>query len=203
MNYHGFIAFFYLLSLVKCVGLAGEQVDVIPDAAYVIEKLDGSFAIELFREFFGDHSKRKYKKIFYTFDGNPIKECPGQVRIEDYRRLDPLAPHPQPVEFKIRWRTVIIKGVSGYFIYFYDKNGNVIDKFRCEGLNALTAENLKKYETDHSNFAKIHGTPLYKRDLDLSIVKNVTWAWGNPLTWIGYTQSYIAGTLITKLFFEA
>ena len=103
---------------------------------------------------------------YYTFDGDLIEHTgPG--------KLDPDAQKPQPTLCVIKYRYGffgLTGGKSGYYVLFYDKNGNVITRCRAsEGtvieeirptsldniLEKLDVSNIKKikfYEPDNDEF---------------------------------------------------
>ena len=89
---------------------------------------------------------------FYTFDGNLI-----MVLQNDYlsnfiaSRLDKNAPKPRPVSYKIEYRNTF-KRPAGYWMVFYDKNGNIIAECRCDDS---------------------YSTPFFIPALDLSIAKKM------------------------------
>lgn len=78
---------------------------------------------------------------FYTFDGNPIITVNhpeqfhfGYPKVAGRLRLDPSAPKPQPVTYEIQYasRFPTLAGSSKCIIYFYDKNGNLIEQYTCD-----------------------------------------------------------------------
>lgn len=76
---------------------------------------------------------------FYTFDGKPIKTIEHKFRFPVIeRKLDRNAPKPRPTEYEVKyWPAIQLpfgmrKGAPGNFILFYDKNGNIINRFRYD-----------------------------------------------------------------------
>lgn len=99
---------------------------IIPHASYLIyEKSDGSRIV-----------RGTQYVTFYTFDGEVIVTLQHHGKCMSHK-LDPQAPKPQPISGKIVYLTSqekygVIKQVGGYFIYFYDRNQNILGKFRFE-----------------------------------------------------------------------
>lgn len=146
--------------------------EIIPNAAYAIVKKEGAWFKLLFETLTNRHNL-PYKTVFYTFDGKPLKEIAGIVDpLGINRQLDPSAPAPQPVTFKIIWHDFRI--TPKHYIHFYDKHGNEIQWFIHDGTFPIKASDLKKYETKHKKFIK---------HLDLSIVKNMTRSWTDQMMW--------------------
>lgn len=122
-----------------------------------------------------------YETIFYTFDGNPVKEVAGIVDpLAINRQLDPSAPNPQPVTFKIIWHDFRI--TPKYYIHFYDKNGNDIQWFIYDGSIPAKASDIKKYEAKHKKFIK---------HLDLSVVKDMTRSWTDQMMWLLFNRQLL------------
>lgn len=153
--------------------------EIIPGASYAIVKKDGSLLKIVFENITG-RRKLPYKTIFYTFDGNPIKEIPAIISPSDInKQLDPSAPKPQPITFKVIWHDMImiwhgLQITGKYYIHFYDKNGNQIEWSIYKGSFPIHADDIKKYEIKDKKFIK---------QLDLSIVKNMTRPWTDQLMW--------------------
>lgn len=129
------------LSIVSLAFLNSQANTAIPGASYGIYALSKS-ALE----------KRAGNIEFYTFDGNLIV-----VLQNDYTsnfiasRLDTYAAKPRPVGYKIEYRNTF-KRPAGYWMVFYDKNGNIIAECRCD-----------------DNYS----TPFFIPELDLSIAKKI------------------------------
>lgn len=99
---------------------------VIPGASYFVFEGSNS-ALE--------HKPGFYIARFYAFDGNLLETFDYKVMtINRYNilklKLDKGAPKPQPVSYKIEYRKMF-KRASGYWMVFYDKNGNIIGECSC------------------------------------------------------------------------
>lgn len=175
------------------VAMPVNNFDVVPNASYCMrsegkEKINGIWT--------------KFHCItFYTFDGNQITQKKYDVcefgsgsakRSKDM--LDKNAPKPQPVSCKIWywpaceirfWFHTQFKGCPGWFISFYDKNGNLIQRYRyqdtkrvmCEGKWRKAGEITVFYEDCRTkfDFNTFQPQTMNKRfPLDLSILKHVT-----------------------------
>ena len=174
-------------TLITVIGLAiwaytPLAAEIIPNAAYAIVKKEGSW----FNRFFENitrQSRLPYKTIFYTFDGNPITEVAGIIELHNIKQqLDPSAPKPQPVTFKIIRHTGAFITTPQHYIHFYDKNGNEIAWFIYDGTLPIKADELKKYEATRKKFIK---------QLDLSIVKDITSPWTDQLMWDLFTNQLL------------
>lgn len=88
---------------------------------------------------------------FYTFDGNLIIILQNDSFNFIASRLDQNAPKPRPTGYKIEYRNTF-KRPAGYWMVFYDKNGNIIAECRCDDT---------------------YSTPFFIPELDLSIVKKI------------------------------
>lgn len=98
---------------------------VVPNSSYVIYEGQSEMG--------GVPAKSKLV-TFYTCDGDAIVTIPHGFRFPVIeRKLDKTAPKPRPTAFKRIWWPAIrlgfgmTKGVPGYMVIFYDKNGNAID----------------------------------------------------------------------------
>jgi hypothetical protein len=126
-----------LIGLLTTIVMANNYVlsmkndNVIPDASYCI--YDGDNATLCVGEI---PSSSKFV-IFYTFDGNPIITIEHKSRFDDIEKmLDPNSPKPQPTSCLIKyWQAISLgfwekKGIPGWYIHFYDKNGYKIKSYR-------------------------------------------------------------------------
>ncbi len=163
--------------------------DVVPNASYCMrsygeEKINGV-------------STKFHYITFYTFDGNQIAQkkydfCEfggGYAARKPADMLDKNAPKPQPVSCKIwYWPACRIgfgtKGCPGWFISFYDNNGNLIHHYRyqdtkrvmCEGKWRKAGEITVFYEDcmikfDFNTFKPQIVNKTFP--LDLSIIKSI------------------------------
>lgn len=122
----------------------------------------------------GGISGRSQNVSFYTFDGELLQTIKHDFRFPVIeRKLDKNAPKPQPMAFAVvHWNAIDLglgfkKGVPGYFIIFYDKNGNKIHSYRYDlALNTITVFNNNN-TTSYYKFEKEQ--TLKDFPLDLSI----------------------------------
>ena len=87
----------------------------------------------------GNTDHRTKERLYYTFDGELVDRSTDDHDIwHEEAKLDSCAPKPQPVRSKIQyWEAIgvglgMTKGVPGWFILFFDKNGNKIDSYRYD-----------------------------------------------------------------------
>lgn len=99
---------------------------------------------------------------YYTFDGNLLCECNDSGLQEN--RMDKSAPKPRPISYKITYRNGY-KMRPGYWIAFYDKNGNNLGSFPWHK-NAFYDASLN-YSQSISRLEDLN------KDLDLSIVQKI------------------------------
>lgn len=92
---------------------------------------------------------------FYTYDGEFIESRKHDFSFTAIKKmLDNKAHKPRPVKYKIvHWDGVQIgfgmrKGIPGKFIVFYDKNNNIITRYRYNGSCLITSDDLKKFEDE-------------------------------------------------------
>lgn len=126
---------------------------------------------------------------FYTACGDPIQKIEHHFRTSCMKeKLDPAAPKPQPTTYKIVYWSgcpvinlwpffTATKGVPGYFIVFFDKNGNKIKSYRYN-INKRKIRIMQEAGNEFiiikypfssiENLRKLNDFPL-----DLSIVKHV------------------------------
>jgi len=120
-----FIANSYLFSMQK------DEDKIISNASYCIFEGDNP------KDIIGGIPGSSKTVTFYTFNGDKIKTIEHNFHFPLMRgKLDPKAPKPQPVSCMLRfWPAIeldfgMTKGVPGWFIIFYDKNGNRIESYR-------------------------------------------------------------------------
>jgi|GEM_PF-4957048 len=141
---HLFSKFAVLCSVgfVALYSMDNDETGVIPRASYfVYEGNEGNKSYVIM----GVPSGSK-QVTFYTYDGEAIRTTGYQLgnfqAVE--KRLDPMAPKPQPVAYSIKYWECLIgvgyKGVPGHFIVFHDKHGNQIQRFRFEKNKTDVAE---------------------------------------------------------------
>lgn len=109
----------------------------------------------------GINSATSHWVTFYTCDGEEVEKIKNVREATLFTRLDPNAPKPQPVTCKIRWWPAFTmpfggtKGVPGWFICFYDKNGNQIDSYQYDidayEINVYRDDMIIKFEYDESS----------------------------------------------------
>ncbi len=118
--------------ILMCLSLYASEDSIVKGASYYVY----------------DQNAKELYATFYTFDGEPIKKVeyrPGSFKC----MLDPSAPKPRPVKYKLysdivhppgRWRG----GIRRYYILFLDNKGNHIVCFPYAGdtSKTLTAEDL-------------------------------------------------------------
>lgn len=109
---------------------------------------------------------------FYTAQGDYIEKVEHNFRFSSMKsKLDKSAPRPQPVAYKVKYWPAfpikgnprVTKGVPGDFIIFYDKNGNVIARYRFNKesrLFSITSSEgtIVEYSTDHFNDPEVMST---------------------------------------------
>lgn len=67
---------------------------------------------------------------FFTFDGELLYTMENDFSLAWGALLDPQAPKPQPVKYRIQYGHCCVEGIPiDDFIDFYDKNGNLIMLF--------------------------------------------------------------------------
>lgn len=150
--------------------------EIIPHASYFIcEGVDA-------RSVVGGMSPTSKYAIFYSFDGNPIAKREHKFHFSAMEALlDPKAPKPQPVLCVVQQvlaASLGKKGPAGWFVVFYDKNGNQIKRYNynreCHIITLFDGEHdgeysFTDYELNESKPYAMHA----KFPLDLWYIKRV------------------------------
>lgn len=146
-----------LLLATSAIICAKEKIDasIIPSASYLVVDFEGkSSNFEIFPGYPG--GRYPVYVNFYTYNGNHITEITYQwpylfnpTKIET--KLDKNSPKPQPTTYALKYWDGNLKGTPGYFIIFYDKNGNAINSYRCKITYYCPDEIRPIYEIDYSN----------------------------------------------------
>lgn len=128
------------------------EVQKIPNASYYIyENANPNSPI-------GYSPGKAEPVIFYTFDGDEITVNEHLSNfILPHKMLDPNAPKPQSCTYQITWWSGLsiihqeLIGIPGWFICFYDKNGNQIASYRCDKNTFEISDFSEKFPIDLSN----------------------------------------------------
>lgn len=153
----------------------------IPDASYyILDRVNQDNILNM------NICCRSESGTFYTFDGNKITtDKDGFCNL----RLDQHAPKPQPTKAKVRYWPAVHKlgggtyGQPGWFICFYDKNGNQIESYRYDNqTHEITTHSwvngmleTKMFFFDASNPMTLYDPTLRPADfpLDLSNLQEI------------------------------
>ncbi len=131
---------FFVLSTL-CITLSSSvlfarinTIDTVPHASYLVYDNGDSF--------FKSGSQSACYVTYYTAQGDQIKRVNKLQRCGFMFRLDPSAGKPQPTTYAIKYEPAYMVGrmkIQGDFIFFYDKHGNVIKRYRFnQNKNKLT-----------------------------------------------------------------
>lgn len=99
---------------------------IVPNSSYVVHKVETDIA--------GGMPVSSKFATFYTAQGDPITSIEYGFTLQ--QKVDSKASKPQPVRYEIKYLPAIkfAYGVieGGNYIFFYDKNGNIINRFRYD-----------------------------------------------------------------------
>ncbi|MDR3647115.1 MAG: hypothetical protein P4L22_06250 [Candidatus Babeliales bacterium] len=126
------------------------------------------------QEIGGDIYSPLKQACFYTFDGKLLKrmncdEYDFSMHVAMTKMVDPNAPKPRPIKFKIVYHDRRRKTEApGYWIVFYDMNGNILDSSKYIGPCRPTREYISTLTDSTISYRKGIN---FGQTLDLSIVQ--------------------------------